>query len=234
MNSQSYRIKLEAAIEQRDQLMLAELERIAADSPATKRLWEDHSFLEQAIEAWVNSPASVDVDSMTTSLPKAMTEGPRNSRRTRSSVAAISGIACLLLFSWIATSGNQTETVSHQLTAQTDPAAQADPTAQNPGKQKQGPFTQVSHSYDLVDQGRALLPSVMSLPVIPEVTIQVAQEVTQTWERISVLPDEMQQVWKQLNLPTTEQQGDESLDQYQETPAHPETPQIFSLFKVLS
>ena len=56
MNPQAFRHKLEQAVEQRDDGLLAELEQIAPDSPVTARIWADHLQIEQAIAQWKALP----------------------------------------------------------------------------------------------------------------------------------------------------------------------------------
>ncbi len=242
MNPQSYRKKLETAIEQRDQLLLDELEQIAKDSPVTSRLWQEHCLLERAIDDWVHSSLLSEIqqqpassDSLTTTLP--VISKKKQSRR--SLPAAISGVACLLFAGWFATG-------QHQLQEKNFPVAQvqsgtekstlrAISVAHQPieqAKQKRKPFAPLNHSYDLVEQSKTFLPRSVLPPVIPDLTNQIAEEVSQTWVRLSVLPEEMQEVWEELNLPT-ENESDEA-SPTEEMPTKPKAPRKFSFFNMLS
>ncbi len=243
MNPQSYRKKLETAIEQRDQLLLDELEQIANDSPATSRLWQDHCLLERAIDDWVSSSLLSEIQqqpatsaSLTTTLPVI---SKKKKRSKRSLPAAISGIACLLFAGWFATG-------QHQLQEKNLPVAQVQVTSAKSilqttsvvlepieqRKQKRKPFAPLNHSYDLVEQSKTFFPSSVLPPVIPDVTNQIAEEVSQTWGRLSVLPEEMQQVWKNLNLPTENESNEASPTE--EMPTKPKAPRRFSFFNMLS
>lgn len=247
MNPQSYRKKLETAIEQRDQLLLDELEQIAKDSPATSRLWQDHCLLEHAIEDWVSSSLLCEIQqceiqqqpatpcSLITTVPVTS----KKKRSKRSLPAVITGVACLLFAGWFATGQYQLQ--ENNLHVAQVQVASANSTLQaisvvhqsiEQTKQKRKPFAPLNHSYDLVEQSKTFLPSSVLPPVIPDLTNQIAEEVSQTWVRISVLPEEMQQVWKELNLPT-ENESDEA-SPVEIMPTEPKSPRRFSFFNMLS
>ncbi len=242
VNPQSYRKKLETAVEQRDRLLLAELEQIADDSPATSRLWQEHCLLERAIEDWVRCSSFSEAEQdLSVTEPSAVKLPSSNKKQNRYSVSAlVSGIACLVLIGWLA--GGQTELRENDLSVARHDHLNSvhsneqvtevvfDPVVNI--KQKRKPFAPLDHSYDLVEQSKAFLPSSVLPPVLPEVTNQIAEEVSQTWVRLSVLPEEMQQVWKELNLPTEHEQDEVAPPE--KMPAKQKPARRFSFFNMLS
>ncbi len=245
MNPQSFRHKLEIAIEQRDQSMLDELERVAVDCPTTSRLWQEHCLLERAIEQWASSPLLSELQAQAANTNSVIAPSPVGSKKVRNSrfsIAALSGIACLLFVGWIVTNTNQLNTspapvavTDSSSTIQVASRKSTSPVisdAYRSPERKRKPFAPVNHSYSLVEQSKAYLPTTVLPPVIPGVTSQITEEVSQTWERISVLPEEMQQVWKNLNLPTEDEQDETSPTK--KMPTEPKAPRKFSLFNMLS
>ena len=246
VNPQSYRKKLETAIEQRDQVLLDELEQIAHQSPTTLRMWQEHCLLESAIETWVESASSGKAAKHSCSqnvrvAPRS--SGGRGTRgMTRFSVPAISALCCLLLLGWLAggwrtvpedsSRGHQVQLVVSDVSNVEEAEVSGRSHSSGQLRRERKPFEPLDRSYDLVDQGRALLPDSVLPPVISDLTDQFAEEAGQTWERISVLPVEMQQVWKELNLPS-----EDSEDQRQpakKMPTDRKTSNRFSFFNMLS
>jgi len=88
LNPQSFRRKLESAIESRDLVTLAELEQIAPENPTTAEIWRMHQQLEGAIGLW-REPVSQE--------PRDVASTPRRGLGMSRVIRATLAASCLFL-----------------------------------------------------------------------------------------------------------------------------------------
>lgn len=189
MNPPAFQAQLETAIENRDDIALTELERIAADNPETQIMWQDHLLIENAIKDW----QLISNRTHPLNTTPRQTPVPLHQRLLAATTAAV------LLISAASYFHSPVPQESNSLTATSQSAAVIEESFQHEVAANYDQFLVRNESASAFPSNTAGFQDLyLPVSVVSQVHSQLSEEFSQAWNLISRLPNDAEQVYEKF------------------------------------